>query len=126
MTALTQTLTTEIIPNAPAERPSQIEAELESGMTLVPQASVASPHSVPQQAASNATNAQTIAEAPQAVVGDSGRSRRDVHFSSESPEHCSPFPSVIFYLGEDIGAFYRSFAHIGSIYQRLEPEMFGE
>jgi len=210
---------------------------------VVHQGSVASPAAVPHPAALSADDAQTIAEAPQAAVGDSERGRMDVHFSSESPEHytpqividavldclgeidldpcsnshhspqipaanhytrdddglaqqwagrvymnppygreigpwveklCSeheagnvaaaialvpartdtqwfkrlqdycwcavegrlrfvgnddsaaPFPSSIFYLGEDIGAFYRSFAHIGSIYQRLEPEMFGE
>ena len=38
----------------------------------------------------------------------------------------APFPSAIFYLGEDIGMFYRCFCGIGDIWQRLEPGMFAE
>lgn len=38
----------------------------------------------------------------------------------------APFPSAIFYLGDDIGGFYRCFAEMGAIYQRLCPEILGE
>lgn len=36
----------------------------------------------------------------------------------------APFPSAIFYLGEDIAAFHFCFSEIGDIWQRIEPEMF--
>jgi len=38
----------------------------------------------------------------------------------------APFPSAIFYLGDDIGKFYDYFAGTGDIWQRLEPGMFAE
>jgi phage N-6-adenine-methyltransferase len=38
----------------------------------------------------------------------------------------APFPSVVVYLGEDIGAFYHAFWALGDIWQRIEPGMFGE
>jgi len=38
----------------------------------------------------------------------------------------APFPSAIFYLGDDIGKFYHQFAGTGDIWQRLEPGMFAE
>jgi hypothetical protein len=38
----------------------------------------------------------------------------------------APFPSAIFYLGEDIGKFYDHFQGIGDIWQRLERGMFAE
>lgn len=38
----------------------------------------------------------------------------------------APFPSAVFYLGENLGVFYRSFVHLGDIWQRIEPGMFGE
>jgi hypothetical protein len=39
----------------------------------------------------------------------------------------APFPSAVFYLGEDIGSFYHHFAPFGDIWQRLEPGIsFGE
>jgi len=38
----------------------------------------------------------------------------------------APFPSAIFYLGDDIGKFYQHFQTTGDIWQRLEPGMFGE
>lgn len=38
----------------------------------------------------------------------------------------APFPSAVFYLGEDYGKFYRQFSGIGDIWQRVEPGMFGE
>ncbi len=34
----------------------------------------------------------------------------------------APFPSAVFYLGEDIGRFYRAFGELGDIWQRLEPD----
>jgi hypothetical protein len=38
----------------------------------------------------------------------------------------APFPSAIFYLGDDIGKFYHQFTGTGDIWQRLEPGMFAE
>lgn len=38
----------------------------------------------------------------------------------------APFPSAIFYLGDDIGAFYDAFSGMGDIWQRIEPGMFAE
>ena len=39
----------------------------------------------------------------------------------------APFPSAIFYLGENIGAFYRAFHGLGDCWQRMEPGIsFGE
>jgi DNA N-6-adenine-methyltransferase (Dam) len=38
----------------------------------------------------------------------------------------APFPSFIFYLGNDEGKFYRTFAAFGDIWQRIEPPMFAE
>jgi hypothetical protein len=36
------------------------------------------------------------------------------------------FCTHLFYLGDDIGKFWRSFAELGDIWQRIEPGMFGE
>lgn len=41
-------------------------------------------------------------------------------------EDPAPFPSAVFYLGDDYGKFYSHFKDIGDIWQRLEPGMFGE
>ena len=38
----------------------------------------------------------------------------------------APFPSALFYLGDDIGKFYRAFVDLGDIWQLLNPDMFGE
>lgn len=39
----------------------------------------------------------------------------------------APFPSAVFYLGEDIGKFHHYFAPMGDIWQRIEPGVsFGE
>lgn len=38
----------------------------------------------------------------------------------------APFPSAVFYLGNEIDKFYHSFCGIGDIWQRIEPGMFGE
>lgn len=39
----------------------------------------------------------------------------------------APFPSAIFYLGENIGAFYRAFHELGDCWQRMMPGVsFGE
>lgn len=38
----------------------------------------------------------------------------------------APFPSAVFYLGDDIGGFYRAFASLGDIWQRLEPDNEGQ
>jgi DNA N-6-adenine-methyltransferase (Dam) len=38
----------------------------------------------------------------------------------------APFPSAVFYLGEDLSKFYHHFADLGDIWQRIEPGMFGE
>lgn len=38
----------------------------------------------------------------------------------------APFPSAVFYLGEDVATFYYAFDHLGDIWQRIEPGMFGE
>jgi DNA N-6-adenine-methyltransferase (Dam) len=38
----------------------------------------------------------------------------------------APFPSVVVYLGDDIGKFFHHFQAIGDIWQRIEPGMFGE
>jgi len=38
----------------------------------------------------------------------------------------APFPSAVFYLGNDIGKFYHHFAGLGDIWQRIEPGMFAE
>ena len=38
----------------------------------------------------------------------------------------APFPSAVFYLGNDIEMFYATFSHLGDIWQRIEPGMFGE
>ena len=37
----------------------------------------------------------------------------------------APFPSAVFYLGDDIAGFYYAFNHLGDIWQRIEPGMFG-
>lgn len=37
----------------------------------------------------------------------------------------APFPSAVFYLGNDLAAFYYAFNHMGDIWQRIEPDMFG-
>jgi len=40
----------------------------------------------------------------------------------------APFPSVVVYLdgeGNGLGPFYRAFAPLGDIWQRIEPDMFG-
>jgi hypothetical protein len=36
-------------------------------------------------------------------------------------EDVAPFPSVVFYLGENLGAFYFNFSALGDIWQRVEP-----
>lgn len=41
-------------------------------------------------------------------------------------ENSAPFPSAIFYLGNDIDRFYHAFSSLGDIWQRIEPGMFGE
>lgn len=41
-------------------------------------------------------------------------------------ENGAPFPSAVFYLGENVSEFYYAFSGIGDIWQRLEPGMFGE
>lgn len=41
-------------------------------------------------------------------------------------ENGAPFPSAVFYLGDEIDKFYYSFCGIGDIWQRVEPGMFGE
>jgi hypothetical protein len=46
-------------------------------------------------------------------------------FSGDGNDESAPFPSAVFYLGDNIGKFYYSFSHLGDIYQRLEPHMFG-
>lgn len=38
----------------------------------------------------------------------------------------APFPSAVFYLGPSLQSFYHSFAHLGEIWQRLEPWMFAD
>jgi len=39
----------------------------------------------------------------------------------------APFPSAVFYLGEEIGNFYRAFSQLGDCWQRMEPGIsFGE
>ena len=38
----------------------------------------------------------------------------------------APFPSALFYLGNDIDAFYRAFNPIGDVWQRIEPGMYAE
>jgi hypothetical protein len=37
----------------------------------------------------------------------------------------APFPSAVFYLGNNLEAFYYAFQGIGDIWQRIEPGMFG-
>lgn len=37
----------------------------------------------------------------------------------------APFPSAVFYLGEDEAKFYYHFSPIGDIWQRINPDMFG-
>lgn len=44
-------------------------------------------------------------------------------FSGSDP---APFPSAVFYLGENIEMFYFQFVSFGDIWQRLEPGMFAE
>jgi len=42
-------------------------------------------------------------------------------------EDPAPFPSAVFYLGENIGAFYRAFIELGDCWQRMMPGIsFGE
>jgi len=41
-------------------------------------------------------------------------------------EDPAPFPSAVFYLGNDIDKFFYSFQHLGDIWQKIEPGMFGE
>lgn len=38
----------------------------------------------------------------------------------------APFPSAVFYLGDDIAQFYYAFSELGDIWQRIEPGMFAE
>jgi DNA N-6-adenine-methyltransferase Dam len=41
----------------------------------------------------------------------------------------APFPSAVFYLGDDVGMFYHHFVRereLGDVWQRIEPGMFGE
>jgi hypothetical protein len=38
----------------------------------------------------------------------------------------APFPSALFYLGEDEGKFCRCFEAFGDVWQRTNPELFGE
>lgn len=38
----------------------------------------------------------------------------------------APFPSTIFYLGENVGAFYRHFSEFGHIFQRVHRDMVTE
>jgi DNA N-6-adenine-methyltransferase (Dam) len=38
----------------------------------------------------------------------------------------APFPSVLFYLGDDIGKFYHHVHGIGDVWQRIAPELFAE
>ena len=37
----------------------------------------------------------------------------------------APFPSALFYLGQNLGDFYYAFNELGEIWQRVEPWMFG-
>jgi phage N-6-adenine-methyltransferase len=41
-------------------------------------------------------------------------------------EDSAPFPSAVFYLGNDVDHFYYAFEHLGDIWQRIEPGMFAE
>ena len=41
-------------------------------------------------------------------------------------ENGAPFPSAVFYLGNEIDRFYHSFSGLGDIWQRVAPGMFGE
>jgi len=41
-------------------------------------------------------------------------------------EDSAPFPSAVFYLGNDIDPFFYAFEHLGDIWQRIEPGMFAE
>lgn len=41
-------------------------------------------------------------------------------------DEVAPFPSAVFYLGNDIGRFYHSFGELGDIWQRIEPRMYGD
>ena len=41
-------------------------------------------------------------------------------------DEVAPFPSAVFYLGNHIDRFYHAFRHLGDIWQRIEPGMFGE
>ncbi len=41
-------------------------------------------------------------------------------------ENSAPFPSALFYLGNHIDRFYYACEHLGDIWQRIEPGMFGE
>jgi phage N-6-adenine-methyltransferase len=43
-----------------------------------------------------------------------------------SAENSAPFPSALFYLGENIESFFYAFCHVGDVWQRIEPGMFGE
>lgn len=41
-------------------------------------------------------------------------------------EDSAPFPSAVFYLGNNIDRFYYAFVNLGDVWQRIEPGMFGE
>jgi hypothetical protein len=41
-------------------------------------------------------------------------------------EDSAPFPSAVFYLGNNIDRFYYAFLNLGDVWQRIEPGMFGE
>lgn len=41
-------------------------------------------------------------------------------------EEAAPFPSAVFYLGDDWGLFYSSFANLGDIWRRVRPEDVGQ
>lgn len=38
----------------------------------------------------------------------------------------APFPSALFYIGQEIDKFYHHFVDFGDVWQRIEPGMFGE
>ncbi len=41
-------------------------------------------------------------------------------------DDAAPFPSAVFYLGDDTAAFYHAFSGLGTIWQVVEPGMFAE
>jgi hypothetical protein len=48
---------------------------------------------------------------------------RLVFIGNEDP---APFPSAVFYLGDELGKFYYHFSGLGDIWQRIEPGMFAD